>query len=120
MKHYSGEDFLNIGTGEDITIADFACLVAEVVGYEGAIAFDPSRPDGTPRKLLDVSKLAGLGWRAKTPLRDGLKAAYADFCSRAGGGTQRKAPRDGAARRAVDRTGAPSGSGPTGATLAAE
>ena len=120
MKYYSGADFLNIGTGEDTTIADFARLIAQVVGYEGAIAFDPSRPDGTPRKLLDVSKLAGLGWRAKTPLRDGLKAAYADFCSRAGGGTQRKAPRDGAARRAVDRTGAARGSGPTGATLAAE
>jgi len=120
MKYYSGADFLNIGTGEDITIADFARLIAEVVGYEGAIAFDPSRPDGTPRKLLDVSKLAGLGWRAKTPLRDGLKAAYADFCSRAAGGLQRKAPRDGAARRTVRRTGAPSGSVPTDATPAAE
>jgi GDP-L-fucose synthase len=83
MKHYSGDGFLNIGTGEDIAIADFARLVAEVVGYDGRIAFDPSRPDGAPRKLLDVSKLAALGWRAKTPLRDGLKAAYVDFCSRA-------------------------------------
>ncbi len=82
MKHYSGDDFLNVGTGEDVTIADFARLVAEVVGYRGALAFDASRPDGTPRKLLDVSRLAALGWRAKTPLRDGLKAAYADFCSR--------------------------------------
>src|SRR5207237_1329547 len=110
MKYYSGEGFLNSGTAEDITIADFARLIAEVIGYEGALAFDPSRPDGTPRKLLDVSKLTALGWRAKTPLRDGLKAAYADFCSRAGGKTQRKAPRDGAARRAVDRTGAARGS----------
>jgi len=82
MKHYSGDDFLNVGTGEDIAIADFARLVAEVVGYRGALAFDTSRPDGAPRKLLDVSRLAALGWRAKTPLRDGLKAAYADFCSR--------------------------------------
>ena len=82
MKHYSGDGFLNIGTGEDIAIADFARLVAEVVGYDGRIAFDPSRPDGAPRKLLDVSRLAALGWRAKTPLREGLKAAYADFCSR--------------------------------------
>lgn len=82
MKHYSADDFLNVGTGEDVTIADFARLVAEVVGYRGALAFDSSRPDGTPRKLLDVSRLAALGWRAKTPLRDGLKAAYADFCSR--------------------------------------
>jgi GDP-L-fucose synthase len=82
MKHYSGDDFLNVGTGEDITIADFARVVAEVVGYEGALVFDASRPDGTPRKLLDVAKLSGLGWRAQTPLRDGLAAAYADFCSR--------------------------------------
>jgi len=82
MKHYSGDGFLNVGTGEDIAIADFARIVADVVGYQGKIFFDTSRPDGTPRKLLDVSKLAALGWRAKTPLRQGLKAAYADFRSR--------------------------------------
>src|SRR5205807_10397185 len=58
MKHYSGDEFLNVGTGKNITIADFAQLVAEVVGYEGKLSFDPSRPDGTPQKLLDVSKLA--------------------------------------------------------------
>jgi GDP-L-fucose synthase len=79
MKHYSGDEFVNVGTGEDITIAEFARLVAEVVGYEGKFAFDTSRPDGTPQKLLDVSKLASLGWRARTPLRVGLEAAYADF-----------------------------------------
>ncbi|MBV8753431.1 MAG: GDP-L-fucose synthase [Hyphomicrobiales bacterium] len=84
MKYYSGDGFLNVGTGEDITIAEFARLVADVVGYSGKIVFDTSRPDGTPRKLLDVAKLAALGWRAQTPLRDGLKAAYADFCSREG------------------------------------
>jgi GDP-L-fucose synthase len=82
MKHYSGDDFVNVGTGEDITIAEFARLVAEVVGYEGKFAFDTSRPDGTPQKLLDVSKLASLGWRARTPLRAGLEAAYADFLAR--------------------------------------
>jgi GDP-L-fucose synthase len=82
MKHYSGDGFLNIGTGEDIAIADFARLVADVVGYRGEIMFDTSRPDGMPRKRLDVSKLAALGWRAKTPLREGLAAAYADFRSR--------------------------------------
>jgi len=86
MKHYSGDGFLNVGTGEDIAIAEFARLVAEVVGYHGQIVFDTTRPDGTPRKLLDVAKLTALGWRAKTPLRDGLTAAYADFCSRADGG----------------------------------
>lgn len=84
MKRYSGDQFVNVGTGEDITIADFARVVAEVVGYAGAVAFDSSRPDGAPRKLLDVSRLAALGWRAKTPLREGLKTAYADFI--AGGG----------------------------------
>jgi GDP-L-fucose synthase len=82
MKHYSGDEFLNVGTGQDITIAEFARLVAEVVGYGGTLSFDTSRPDGTPQKLLDVSKLSTLGWRAKTALRDGLKAAYADFLSR--------------------------------------
>jgi GDP-L-fucose synthase len=79
MKHYSADDFVNVGVGVDITIADFARLIAEIVGYEGELAFDTSRPDGTPQKLLDVSKLAAMGWRAKTPLRQGLKAAYADF-----------------------------------------
>jgi GDP-L-fucose synthase len=89
MKHYSGDGFLNVGTGEDITIADFARLVAEVVGYGGKVDFDTSRPDGAPRKLLDVSKLAALGWRARTPLREGLAAAYADFARRMAGGTLR-------------------------------
>lgn len=84
LKHYSGERFLNIGTGMDVTIADFARLAAEVVGYRGELKLDASRPDGPPQKLLDVSKLAALGWKAKTPLREGLQAAYADFL--AGGG----------------------------------
>ena len=69
-----------------VTDAEFARLVAEVVGYAGKLSFDTSRPDGTPRKLLDVSKLAALGWTAKTPMRDGLKVAYADFL--AGGGNR--------------------------------
>jgi GDP-L-fucose synthase len=84
MKHYSGDTFVNVGTGEDITITDFARLVADVVGYGGKLLFDPSRPDGAPQKLLDVSKLSRLGWRAKTSLRAGLATAYADFL--AGGG----------------------------------
>jgi len=82
MKHYSGEGFLNVGTGMEISIRDFAQLVAEIISYRGALAFDTSRPDGPPRKLLDVSKLTALGWTAKTPLREGLKAAYADFLAR--------------------------------------
>jgi GDP-L-fucose synthase len=69
-------DLVNIGTGEDTTIAEFARLVAATVGYSGEISYDPSYPDGTPRKLLDVGRLAKLGWRASTSLEDGLKLAY--------------------------------------------
>jgi GDP-L-fucose synthase len=76
MKTYSDEELVNIGTGEDITIAEFARVVAKAVGYTGEISFDPSRPDGTPRKWLDVSRLAKLGWRASTSLEDGIKLAY--------------------------------------------
>ncbi len=79
MKHYSDFAFLNVGTGEDITIGDFAGLVSRVVGYKGRINFDKSRPDGPPQKLLDVSKIRRLGWSPKIGLRDGLAHAYADF-----------------------------------------
>ena len=89
MKHYSADQFLNVGTGEDVSIAEFARVVAEVVGFAGELVFDTSRPDGAPRKLLDVSKLAALGWRASTPLKEGLARAYADFL--AGGGRRRDA-----------------------------
>jgi len=66
---------LNVGTGKDITIAEFAQLVADVVGYRGRFVFDTSRPDGAPQKLLDVSELTRLGWRAKIQLRDAIAAA---------------------------------------------
>lgn len=79
MKGYSASELINIGTGEDITIAEFARVVAAAVGYAGEISFDPSRPDGTPRKLLDVSRLAKLGWRATTSLQDGIRLAYRAF-----------------------------------------
>jgi GDP-L-fucose synthase len=79
MKCYSDLQFLNVGIGEDITIADFARLVADVVGFGGKIEFDASRPDGAPRKLLDVSRINALGWRARTPLRQGLQQMYTDF-----------------------------------------
>lgn len=79
MKHYSGDQFLNVGTGVEISIRKFSEIVSDVVGYKGNLAFDTSRPEGAPRKLLDVSKFTSLGWRAKTLLRDGLQAAYADF-----------------------------------------
>ena len=79
MKTYSSAELVNIGTGEDITIAEFARVVTDVVGYKGNIEFDTSKPDGTPRKLLDVGRLAKLGWRATTSLHEGIKLAYQAF-----------------------------------------
>jgi GDP-L-fucose synthase len=73
------QSHLNVGTGEDITIADLARLIGRVVGYEGRIDFDSSKPDGAPRKLLEVSKLQTLGWTPTTPLEEGLRHAYAEF-----------------------------------------
>ncbi|QNA88425.1 GDP-L-fucose synthase [Massilia sp. Dwa41.01b] len=70
---------INVGTGQDVSIGELAHLVGEVVGFEGRIVFDASKPDGTPRKLLDVSKLRALGWSASTPLREGLRRAYSAF-----------------------------------------
>ena len=81
MKIYSSEELVNIGTGKDITIAEFAGVVAEAVGYTGAITFDPARPDGTPRKWLDISRLEKLGWRPRTSLHDGIRLAYQAFLS---------------------------------------
>ena len=79
MKTYSSDHLVNIGTGDDITIAEFARVVAETVGYHGKIEFDTSKPDGTPRKLLDVGRLSKLGWRATTSLKDGIALAYQAF-----------------------------------------
>jgi GDP-L-fucose synthase len=76
MKSYSQSEMVNIGTGEDIAIADFARVVAATVGYKGTIGYDTSKPDGTPQKLLDVSRLEKLGWRARTTLEDGIRLAY--------------------------------------------
>jgi GDP-L-fucose synthase len=76
LQHYSGLLPLNIGCGEDISIAELAALVCRVVGFAGALRFDAGKPDGMPRKLLDVSRLHALGWRARTPLEAGLRATY--------------------------------------------
>jgi GDP-L-fucose synthase len=73
---------INVGTGQDLTIAELAALVCEVVGFRGGIAHDTTKPDGTPRKLLDVSKLQALGWRSRVSLREGIERAYADFRAR--------------------------------------
>ena len=79
MENYSGNETVNIGTGKDLSIGDLASLVKKVVGYEGKIVYDATKPDGTPRKLLDVSKLAGLGWSYSTELEEGITMAYQDF-----------------------------------------
>lgn len=76
MRHFSGEGPVNIGTGEDTTIAELAAMISETAGYEGKIVFDPSKPDGTPRKLSDVSRLSALGWKPRVPLADGLRETY--------------------------------------------
>jgi len=74
IEHYDGDQHVNIGTGEDISIRELAALVAEVVGFDGRVEWDTSKPDGTPRKLLDVSRLKGLGWAPRIGLRDGVAA----------------------------------------------
>jgi GDP-L-fucose synthase len=79
MLHYDEKELVNIGTGEDLSIRELAETVKEVVCYEGKLVFDPSKPDGTPRKLMDVSKLHSLGWKHSVDLKDGLVQAYADF-----------------------------------------
>ena len=79
MNNYSGNDAVNGGTGKEISIKELTELVAKVIGYEGQILWDTSKPNGTPRKLLDVSKAESLGWKYKTELKDGIKIAYDDF-----------------------------------------
>jgi GDP-L-fucose synthase len=76
MLHHDSAQILNAGTGEDLTIAELAGMIRSIIGFEGGIAWDSSKPDGTPRKLLDVSRLTELGWKARTPLRQGLESAY--------------------------------------------
>ncbi len=76
MTRYSGEDIVNLGTGKDISIRDLAVLVSEVVGFDGELRFDDTMPDGTPRKLLDVSRIQALGWEAQTSLKDGISRTY--------------------------------------------
>lgn len=79
MNNYSGNETVNLGTGKEVTIKELAETVKDVVGFEGELTFDTTKPDGTPRKLLDVSKLEALGWKYHTELKDGIKLAYEDF-----------------------------------------
>jgi GDP-L-fucose synthase len=79
MQNYDGEKFVNIGVGEDITIKDLAYLIKKVANYEGELIFDVTKPDGTPRKLMDVSYLHSLGWKHKINLEEGIKMVYEEF-----------------------------------------
>jgi GDP-L-fucose synthase len=84
MRNYAEEQFINVGCAEDLTIADLANTVARVVGFTGKIGWDTSKPDGTPRKLMDCSRLFALGWTPAIPLERGIQQAYADFLHRYG------------------------------------
>ena len=84
MNHYSGDETVNAGTGKELTIKQLTELVAKIVGYSGSICWDTSRPNGTPRKLLDVSKATALGWTYRTELEDGIRLAYKDFLNNPG------------------------------------
>ena len=79
MNNYSGDETVNAGTGIELSIKELSELIARVVGYEGTIKWDASKPNGTPRKLLDISKATALGWTYKTELEDGVRLAYEDF-----------------------------------------
>jgi GDP-L-fucose synthase len=81
LLHYDTAVPINVGTGEDIRIRDLAALIAKVVGYDGGIVFDQTKPDGTPRKLLDVTRLASLGWKAQTALVAGVESTYRWYVS---------------------------------------
>jgi len=82
MQNYNEEQFINVGVGEDISIRDLAFLVREIVEYNGKLSFDKSKPDGTPRKLMNIDKLHALGWKHTTSLKEGISLAYADFLSK--------------------------------------
>lgn len=84
VKTYSDDGFLNVGSGQEVSIIDFAKTVADIVGFEGEIKTDTSKPDGTPRKLMNSSKLQALGWKTSHSLKDGLSHTYKDFCANGG------------------------------------
>ncbi|ANF95453.1 GDP-L-fucose synthase family protein [Paenibacillus bovis] len=81
MNNYEGNEIVNVGVGEDIAIKDLAMLIKNIVGYEGELVFNSSVPDGTPRKLVDTTKINGLGWKASIPLEEGIRAVYEDYRS---------------------------------------
>jgi GDP-L-fucose synthase len=79
LQNYDDEKIVNVGWGEDVTIRELAQMIKSAVGYRGGLTFDPSKPDGTPRKLLDVTRMNGLGWRPRIPLKAGIDSTYAWF-----------------------------------------
>ena len=83
LEHYDSPEIVNIGVGEDVTIRELAEMICEVVGYKGSLVFDTTKPDGTPRKLLDVSRINALGWRAEIPLHEGIRSTYEWYLSQA-------------------------------------
>jgi GDP-L-fucose synthase len=85
VENYGSPEVINVGCGEDITIRELAELICDVVGFEGELVFDPTKPDGTPRKLLDVSRLTGLGWKPGIKLRDGISQTYDWYCRQLAG-----------------------------------
>jgi GDP-L-fucose synthase len=89
LRHDDPPDWINVGTGEDVTIRELTELVAKAVGFSGKIVWDSSKPDGTPRKLMDVSKLTALGWKARIPLREGIERTYRSFLQEKAAGTLR-------------------------------
>ena len=104
MQRYSAAEHINIGTGEEVSIRDLARLTARIVGFEGKIDFDRTKPDGTPRKLVSSERLRALGWRPRINLEEGLKRAYADFLAMSARGMSRSNRRTGPVRRATART----------------
>ena len=84
MERYDSPEIINVGCGEDVTIAELAQLIAEIVGFRGSVVFDRSKPDGTPRKLLDVGRMKALGWQARTPLASGIRSTYDWYLANAG------------------------------------
>lgn len=104
MRHYGATEPINVGVGEDISIRDLAALIARVAGFDGAIVWDPTKPDGTPRKLLDVSRLRAMGWKAQIGLREGIEETYAWFVNAASSGTLRGLEGASDAPRASDAT----------------
>lgn len=79
MQHYNEEGLVNVGIGKDLSIKELAIMIKDIVGYEGELVFDTSKPDGTPRKLMDVSKLNGLGWKAGIDLKAGISSVYQEL-----------------------------------------